>query len=133
MIATITHLTGRRRGERQTFDDEIITIGRAADNQLCFGDAERRVSSHHAQISRHGDAFLIRDLGSTNGTMINGRRIIISEIAADDLIEFGAGGACLLPDLRERLHNATLSIATRSLASLASLARPLTPSTRQSE
>ena len=92
MIATITHLTGRHRGRRETFVDEIITIGRASDNQLCFGDAERRVSSHHAQISRHGDAFLIRDLGSTNGTMINGRRVIISEIASDDLIEFGAGG-----------------------------------------
>src|SRR5215510_12794740 len=92
MLVTITHLTGARRGARQEFADEIITIGRAANNRLCFGDGERRVSSHHAQITRHDDAFLIRDLGSTNGTMINGRRIIISELASDDLIEFGAGG-----------------------------------------
>ncbi len=92
MFVTITHLTGRRRGARQEFADETITVGRADDNRLCFGDGERRVSSHHAQITRHGDAFLIRDLGSTNGTMINGRRIIISELNRDDLIEFGAGG-----------------------------------------
>jgi S1-C subfamily serine protease len=92
MIVTITHLTGTRRGACEEFTDEIITVGRAADNRLCLGDGERRVSSHHAQITRHGDAFLIRDLGSTNGTMINGRRIVIGELNRDDLIEFGAGG-----------------------------------------
>ncbi len=92
MIATFTHLTGSRRGQCEKFTDELITIGRATDNRLSFGDGERRVSSHHAQITRHGDNFLLRDLGSTNGTMINGRRIIISELGKDDLVEFGAGG-----------------------------------------
>lgn len=92
MIATFTHLTSSRRGLCEKFTDDTITVGRAADNALCFGDQERRVSSHHAQIARHGESFLLRDLGSTNGTMINGRRVIISELNADDLIEFGAGG-----------------------------------------
>src|ERR1051325_4210981 len=95
MIATFTHLTGSRRGLCEKFQDDTITIGRAADNALCLGDNERRVSSHHAQISRHGDTFLLRDLGSTNGTMINGRRVIISELSPDDLIEVGAGGPLL--------------------------------------
>jgi serine protease Do len=95
MIATFTHLTGSRRGQCEKFTDELITIGRATDNRLSLGDKERRVSSHHAQITRHGDNFLLRDLGSTNGTMINGRRIIISELGKDDLIEFGAGGPLL--------------------------------------
>jgi S1-C subfamily serine protease len=92
MIATFTYLTGSRRGQCEKFTDEVISIGRATDNRLSFGDAERRVSSHHAQITRHGDNFLLRDLGSTNGTKINGRRIIITELGKDDLIEFGAGG-----------------------------------------
>ena len=92
MIATFTHLTSSRRGLCEKFADELITVGRAADNLLCFGDNERRVSSHHAQITCHGETFLLRDLGSTNGTMINGRRVIIGELSADDLIEFGAGG-----------------------------------------
>jgi S1-C subfamily serine protease len=95
MIATFTHLTGSRRGLCEKFPDDQINIGRAADNALCLGDTERRVSAHHAQISRHGDTFLLRDLGSTNGTMINGRRVIISELNADDLIEVGAGGPLL--------------------------------------
>jgi S1-C subfamily serine protease len=95
MIATFTHLTGARRGLCETFQDDKINIGRAADNALCLGDHERRVSAHHAQVTRHGDTFLLRDLGSTNGTMINGRRVIISELNADDLIEVGAGGPLL--------------------------------------
>ncbi|HWJ39843.1 MAG TPA: trypsin-like peptidase domain-containing protein, partial [Candidatus Limnocylindrales bacterium] len=41
------------------------------------------------------DQYVLRDLGSTNGTMINGRRVVVSELAHDDLIEFGAGGPLL--------------------------------------
>jgi S1-C subfamily serine protease len=42
-----------------------------------------------------GDQYRLEDRGSTNGTMINGRRIIVSELHNDDLIEFGAGGPLL--------------------------------------
>jgi serine protease Do len=95
MIATFTHLTSSRRGLCEKFANDKITVGRAANNTLCFGDNERRVSAHHAQITRNGETFLLRDLGSTNGTMLNGRRVIISELNGDDLIEFGAGGPLL--------------------------------------
>lgn len=95
MRATFTHLVGPYKGERTTFDSNRISIGRAPDNKLCFGDAARRVSSHHAEVIRRGDEFILRDLGSTNGTMINGRRVVAGELAHDDLIEFGAGGPLL--------------------------------------
>src|SRR5262249_1348897 len=62
---------------------------------LTFGDAQRRVSSHHAELVRCDDQYVLRDLGSTNGTMINGRRIVVSELNQDDMIEFGAGGPLL--------------------------------------
>ncbi|HKP86083.1 MAG TPA: trypsin-like peptidase domain-containing protein [Blastocatellia bacterium] len=95
MRATLTHLIGPYKGKRERFDAERITIGRAADNALCFNDGQRRVSSHHAEIVLRDDHYLLRDLGSTNGTMINGRRVVASEIQHDDLIEFGAGGPLL--------------------------------------
>jgi len=104
MRATFTHLIGPQKGQRTTFDAEIISVGRASNNLLCLGDGARRVSSHHAEIVRRDDQYLLRDLGSTNGTMINGRRVVVSELAADDLIEFGAGGPLLRFGI-ERLEN----------------------------
>jgi len=62
---------------------------------LCLGDDARRVSSHHAEVTLRADQYVLRDLGSTNGTMINGRRVVVGELAQDDLIEFGAGGPLL--------------------------------------
>lgn len=92
MRATLTHLLGPDKGKRELFEIDRISIGRAPNNALSFGDGERRVSSHHAEIIRKGDHYVLHDLGSTNGTMINGRRVIASELHRDDLIEFGAGG-----------------------------------------
>jgi serine protease Do len=92
MRATFTYLIGPQKGERAEFDNAAISIGRAANNMLCLGDGARRVSSHHAEVFRRGSQYLLRDLGSTNGTMINGRRVVVSELNPDDMIEFGAGG-----------------------------------------
>src|ERR1044071_1405554 len=95
MRAVLIHIIGPDKGKRERFDAGRISIGRASDNALCFNDGQRRVSSHHAEIVRKDDHYLLRDLGSTNGTMINGRRVVTSEIQHDDLIEFGAGGPLL--------------------------------------
>ena len=95
MRATFTHLIGPNKGEQAVFHKSAISVGRAADNKLCLGDGARRVSSHHAEVTRRGDHYVLRDLGSTNGTLINGRRVIVSELEHDDLIEFGAGGPLL--------------------------------------
>lgn len=95
MHATFTYLITSKKGARAEFDARRISIGRASDNMLCLGEDARRVSSHHAEVIRRGDQYLLRDLGSTNGTMINGRRVVVGELAHDDLIEFGAGGPLL--------------------------------------
>src|SRR5687768_9804249 len=95
MRATFTYLIGPNKGEQAVFSERAISVGRAPDNMLCLGDGARRVSSHHAEILQRGDHFVLRDLGSTNGTMINGRRVVVSELEPDDLIEFGAGGPLL--------------------------------------
>ncbi|MGI8552743.1 MAG: ATP-binding cassette domain-containing protein, partial [Dehalococcoidia bacterium] len=50
-----------------------IRIGRGADNDLPF--ASPLVSRHHAVLERSGDSFRLRDLGSANGTFVNGARI----------------------------------------------------------
>jgi pSer/pThr/pTyr-binding forkhead associated (FHA) protein len=48
-------------------------IGRQADNAIVISDPQ--VSRHHATISRQLDAYVVQDLGSANGTYVNGQRI----------------------------------------------------------
>src|SRR4051812_9799379 len=50
--------------------DEIITLGRVEDNMIQIDDAS--VSSHHAELSQRGEEYILKDIGSTNGTRVNG-------------------------------------------------------------
>jgi hypothetical protein len=50
-----------------------IVIGRGSDSSLRLDDAE--VSRHHVRISFDGGQWVVEDLGSTNGTFINGKRL----------------------------------------------------------
>jgi pSer/pThr/pTyr-binding forkhead associated (FHA) protein len=66
-----------RRGPQpnQTYDlnKDIITLGRDITNDIVINDPE--VSRHHMRLTRGAGGFTIEDLGSTNGTFINGQRI----------------------------------------------------------
>ncbi|HEV7236499.1 MAG TPA: FHA domain-containing protein, partial [Ktedonobacteraceae bacterium] len=50
------------------------TIGRAPDNQLLVNDS--KASSHHAQIRYEGQGYEVIDLGSRNGTYVNGQQLV---------------------------------------------------------
>ncbi len=52
---------------------EETSLGRAIDNDVVLEDAA--VSAHHAAIRRRGQDFLLADLGSVNGTHLNGKQI----------------------------------------------------------
>jgi pSer/pThr/pTyr-binding forkhead associated (FHA) protein len=64
-----------------------ISIGRANDNDLPIPD--QTVSSHHARIFTYLEASYIEDLGSTNGTFLNGKRIQKHTIHPGDVIRVG--------------------------------------------
>ncbi len=78
-MACLELLEGMRAGERVEFDAELF-IGRqpqqdeVPEHCLCLG--EQDVSRRHAVIRRRGEREVIVDLGSTNGTFINGSRIL---------------------------------------------------------
>lgn len=76
-------------GTRLSHDlqDEKITIGRLADNSLQIDDAS--VSSRHAEIELEGGAFHLHDLGSTNGSFVNGEQVTDAILHNGDEVRFG--------------------------------------------
>jgi hypothetical protein len=65
-----------------------MTIGRAANNDIVV--PEQTVSSHHATITIESGSFFLNDLGSTNGTFVNGTRIDKKLLKSGDIIKMGA-------------------------------------------
>ena len=68
-------------------DERGATIGRAADNQIILADAS--VSGHHAKINHVDGFFIIEDLKSTNGLIINGNKTQISRLEGTCTFKFG--------------------------------------------
>ena len=77
-------------GEEITHDlpEEKTTVGRLAENSLVIQDTS--VSSRHAEISFRDNAFFVKDLGSTNGTFLNGEQITESPLNHGDELSFGS-------------------------------------------
>ena len=66
------------------FTTSTLTIGRKPDNDLAIDHPA--VSGHHCRISQQGDTYFIEDLNSTNGTLVNDKKIIKAGIHDKDVI-----------------------------------------------
>ena len=64
-----------------------LTIGRSLDADVRF--VERSVSRHHAELRRTRDGWLLIDRGSTNGTWVNGARVVRALLGDGDVIQLG--------------------------------------------
>jgi hypothetical protein len=69
------------------FDGSSLTIGRAGDNDLVLADG--RVSRHHARVTGRRGTLVYTDLGSTNGSRVNGAPVGELVLGAGDRIELG--------------------------------------------
>ena len=81
-----------RRGPQpnQTYDlnKDIITVGRDITNDITINDPE--VSRHHMRFTRGAGGFTLEDLGSTNGTFVNGQRLTGAKpLSNGDMIGLG--------------------------------------------
>ena len=76
--------------EGKVFDllDERVTVGRALDNVIRIEDGT--VSSHHAMFILEADGMKLRDLNSTNGTRVNGLRIVETMLNSGDAVRMGS-------------------------------------------
>ena len=62
-------------------DKPVTSIGRWEDNDVAIQD--RWISRYHAEVHREKDRYIIRDLDSKNGTLVNGQRIAAPTALAD--------------------------------------------------
>jgi serine phosphatase RsbU (regulator of sigma subunit) len=72
-MVTLDVLEGPEAGRRFPVDEECVVIGRAADASICL--PSHVVSRHHAKIVVRDGQFFIEDMGSYNGTFVNGQRL----------------------------------------------------------
>ncbi len=75
---TLNFIHGSLAGTSRTFDVSVVPFGRGADNLLQFDPArDTKVSTRHGRISLDADGatWVLQDLGSTNGTFVDGARI----------------------------------------------------------
>jgi serine/threonine-protein kinase len=79
---------GNATGTKIEVSDELV-LGRHAEGEGRLGD-DVEISRQHARLARAGAGFVVEDLGSTNGTFLNGRRIEAPELlSVGDEIELG--------------------------------------------
>jgi len=79
--------TGLLAGTRFLLDRQLVTIGRAGDNDIQLDD--EMVSKNHCRIITQGDNFLIEDLASSNGTIVNGDQVNTHMLQDDDKLFLG--------------------------------------------
>ena len=76
-------------GERVALGEHVTTVGRLPECTVSVNDTN--VSRHHAEVRTGRTAYVVIDLNSTNGTMINGSRIVGEQPLADgDIVSFGS-------------------------------------------
>jgi predicted component of type VI protein secretion system len=81
---------GKGRGQAFDFDAAAITIGRAEENDVVLYD-EQGVSRRHARIFSEDGKFFVEDLGSANGTLLNGTKVAKKESLKDgDTVGIGS-------------------------------------------
>ena len=90
-MARLIQLLGGEVEQSYTLDGEATILGRQNDSTVCL--TGKNVSRHHAQILRRGSGYFIEDMGSSNGTFLNGQRLNAyspQSFTDEDRIQIGA-------------------------------------------
>jgi pSer/pThr/pTyr-binding forkhead associated (FHA) protein len=85
--AMLIALSGPVRGARFLLNSASTTLGRSTDNEIFLDDVT--VSRKHAEITRNGKSYSIRDCGSLNGTYVDGVVQESSELSDGMEIQIG--------------------------------------------
>jgi S1-C subfamily serine protease len=94
MSLEIRILSGALAGQAKRFDQAVVVVGRQGGLDLRFDpQQDLDVSSRHAEIRTTEEGFVVTDVGSTNGTYVNGKKISgPTPLTEGDKVRFGAKG-----------------------------------------
>lgn len=81
-------IRGNDQGTRFELEGETVGLGRDSGNTVQLHDTE--VSRHHAELQRTENTYLLVDLGSSNGTFVNGKRTQQHRLATGDQVQMGS-------------------------------------------
>lgn len=101
---------GNDQGVRYELEQDHVTLGRDRGNMIQLHDTE--VSRRHATLSRQGWTFVLTDLGSSNGTFVNGKQVHTQELSTGDelligstkMLFTGSGGDSSVGDLADKIN-----------------------------
>jgi predicted component of type VI protein secretion system len=80
--------TGPNHGTTYDLTKEVTLVGRDVSNEIILGDAE--ISRQHSRLTRTPGGYVLEDLGSTNGTFVNGERLMAPRVLnPGDLVALG--------------------------------------------
>ncbi len=80
--------SGPTPGATFSLEGDQLVIGRDSSSNIAINDAE--VSRKHARLTFQGGKYVIEDLGSTNGTFVNGQRLVSSVVLkSGDVVSLG--------------------------------------------
>src|SRR5690606_10982403 len=86
-VASLFVIQGRDQGSRFQLEDALHSIGRTHTHSIRLHDTE--VSRNHAELIRKGDAYAVRDLGSSIGTFVNGKVVGEQDLNSGDQVQVG--------------------------------------------
>lgn len=86
-MACLTVLDGSLKGQRFTLEQPLTRVGRREGNDWVVQDGS--ISGTHCEIEKNDAGFVIRDLGSTNGTKVNNVTIKEKTLSRNDIILIG--------------------------------------------
>jgi FHA domain/zinc-ribbon domain len=85
--ALLIVMRGPNAGSRFRLEADLTTAGRHPDSDIFLDDVT--VSRRHAEFYRQGARFTVRDVGSLNGTYVNGERVEEAELTGGDEVQIG--------------------------------------------
>jgi predicted component of type VI protein secretion system len=116
--------SGPTPGASFILEGDQLTVGRDATNEIVINDAE--ISRRHARLTFQGGKYVLEDLGSTNGTFVNGQRLAGPRVLkAGEVVQFGEQ-IMLVFEVTSIDAGATM-VSPRASAAVPSVPRPATP------